>query len=157
MNKKILLFSLLVVTCFLMQAQVRRGVVEKTLKRGMVITEDTKIKKGIYKIDAGEGLDQPVIVIDGYRITVDFNNITLQGSNFAKSPDGFFGVAILVTSKSSNITIKNLKAKGYKVALLAREVTSLTVENCDFSYNYRQHLNSTQEKEDISDWMSYHH
>src|SRR4029077_14128218 len=29
--------------------------------------------------------------------------------------------------------------------------------NCDLSYNYRQHLNSSQEKEDISDWMSYHH
>ena len=25
-----------------------------------------------------------------------------------------------------------------------------------FSYNYRQHLNSTQEKEDISDWLSHH-
>lgn len=31
------------------------------------------------------------------------------------------------------------------------------LENCDFSYNYRPYLNSTPEKEDISDWMSYHH
>ena len=43
------------------------------------------------------------------------------------------------------------------MALLAKDVTSLTLENCDFSYNYRQHLNSTQENEDMSDWMSYHH
>ena len=55
-----------------------------------------------------------------------------------------------------NITIKNLKARGYKVALLARNVSNLTIDNCDFSYNYRQHLNSTQEKEDISDWLSHH-
>jgi hypothetical protein len=41
--------------------------------------------------------------------------------------------------------------------LLARNVEKLILENCDFSYNYRQHLNSTQEKEDMSDWMSYHH
>ena len=41
--------------------------------------------------------------------------------------------------------------------MLARNVEKLTLDNCDLSYNYRQHLNSTQEKEDISDWMSYHH
>ena len=39
---------------------------------------------------------------------------------------------------------------------MAIGVENLTLDNCDFSYNYRQHLNSTQEKEDISDWMSYH-
>lgn len=157
MNKKILFcLSLLIDACF-MHAQLHKPALEKILKKGMVITEDTKIKKGVYKLDASQDLDHPVIVIDGYRITVDFNNVTLQGSNSAKKPDEFSGVAIIITSKSSNITIKNLKAKGYKVALLAEDVTSLTVENCDFSYNYRQHLNSAQEKEDISDWMSYHH
>ena len=157
MNKKIVFFSVLLMKCCLIQAQIRKPVGEKMLKRGMVITEDTKIKKGVYKLDAGRDFDPPVILIDGYRITVDFNNVTLQGSNSRKKPDDFFGVAIIISSKSSNITIKNLKVKGYKVALLAKDVTSLTVENCDFSYNYRQHLNSTQEKEDISDWMSYHH
>ena len=156
MNKKIVCFSVLLIQCCLVQAQVRKPVGEKILKQGMVITEDTKIKKGIYKLDTSHDLDHPVIVIDGYRITVDFNNVTLQGSNTTKKPDEFFGVAIIISSKSSNITIKNLKVKGYKVALLAKDVTSLTVENCDFSYNYRQHLNSTQEKEDVSDWMSYH-
>lgn len=45
-------------------------------------------------------------------------------------------------------------AKGYKVTLLARNTDGLKIENCDFSYNYRQYLNSTQEKEDISDWIS---
>jgi parallel beta-helix repeat protein len=157
MNKKIVFLSLLMMTCCLIHAQVRKPVVEKILKKGMVITSDAKIKKGLYKLDAGHDLEHPVILIDGYRITVDFNNITLQGSNSTKKPDEFFGVAIIISSNSSNITIKNLKVKGYKVALLAKDVTSLTVENCDFSYNYRQHLNSTQEKEDISDWMSYHH
>jgi parallel beta-helix repeat protein len=130
----------------------------------MVITENTRIKKAVYKLDASQDFDQPVILIEGYRITVDFNNATLQGSNSnlpagrqGKNPDEFFGVAIIVSSKSTHVTIKNLKARGYKIALLARDVTSLTLENCDFSYNYRQHLNSTQEKEDVSDWMSYHH
>ena len=123
----------------------------------MVITSDTKIKKAVYKLDAFQNSSEPVILIEGYRVTVDFNNATLQGSNSKKNPDEFFGVAILISSHSTNVTIKNLKVKGYKVALLAKDVTSLTLENCDFSYNYRQHLNSTQEKEDMSDWMSYHH
>ena len=40
---------------------------------------------------------------------------------------------------------------------MAKGIEGLVIENCDFSYNYRQHLNSTQQKEDLSDWMSYHH
>ena len=72
-----------------------------------------------------------------------------------KNPDEFFGVAVIIKG-GKNITLKNLKAKGYKVALLARDVSNLTIEHCDLSYNYRQHLNSTQEKEDISDWLSHH-
>jgi parallel beta-helix repeat protein len=39
---------------------------------------------------------------------------------------------------------------------MAVGVDSLKMENCDFSYNYRQRLKSTWEKEDLSDWMYYH-
>jgi len=158
MNKKILLCAVLMAVFFFSHAQ------EKALVKGMIITMNTKIKKAIYKFDAYQNPDQPLILIEGYNITVDFNNATLKGSNAnpsagrqGKNPDEFFGLAILISSKSNHVTIKNLKVRGYKIALLAKDVTSLTLENCDFSYNYRQHLNSTQEKEDISDWMSYHH
>jgi len=158
MNKKMMLCSVLMFVCYVLNAQVpKNSYGEKGLKRGMIITENTKIKKAIYKLDAFENPDQPVILIEGYNITVDFNHATLRGSNTKKSPDEFFGVAIIISSKSNRVTIKNLNAKGYKVALFAKDVTSITLENCDFSYNYRQHLNSTQEKEDVSDWMSYHH
>lgn len=122
----------------------------------MSIKHSIKIKKTIYKIDAFENLEQPVIIIEGNNLTVDFNNAILKGSNSKKNPDEFFGIAILIRN-SRNITIKNLKARGYKVALLGRNTENLAVDNCDFSYNYRQHLNSTQEKEDISDWLSHHH
>ncbi len=158
MNKKILVVLIFTSMSFVLDAQPRKSpAIEKPLKKGMVITEDTKIKKAVYKLDAYQNADQPVILIEGYRVTVDFNNATLQGSNTTKDPDEFFGVAIIISSHSTNVTIKNLKVKGYKIALFAKGVTSLTLENCDLSYNYRQHLNSTQEKEDISDWMSYHH
>ncbi|MEJ0106284.1 MAG: hypothetical protein WDO19_28665 [Bacteroidota bacterium] len=110
----------------------------------------------MYKIDGNDNLAQPVILIEGNNITVDFKNAILKGSNTHKNPDEFFGVAVLIQN-SKKVTVKNLTVKGFKVAVIARNVDELVLENCDFSYNYRQHLNSTQEKEDISDWMSYHH
>ena len=80
----------------------------------------------------------------------------LKGSNKKTNPDDFFGIGIIIKN-SKNVTIKNLKVSGYKVGLMATNVEQLTLDSCDLSYNYRQHLNSTQEKEDVSDWMSYHH
>ena len=156
MTKKIILLSLIIASCFYGTAQ------EKPLTKGLKISKSTKIKKQIYKLDAPGSMEEGVIVIEGNNITVDFNNSVLRGSNTnlpagrqGKNPDEFFGVAILIKG-GRNITIKNLKAKGYKVALLARDVSNLTIENCDLSYNYRQHLNSSPEKEDISDWLSHH-
>jgi len=154
MTKKTITLLIITFACFGIFAQ------EKSISKGMRITKTTKIKKQVYKLDAYQKMDQAVVIIEGENITVDFNNAILQGSNTnlgtGKNPDEFFGIAVLIRN-SKKITIKNLKAKGYKVALLAKDVESLTIENCDFSYNYRPRLNSTQEKEDISDWMSYHH
>lgn len=139
-------------TCFVLYAQTTG---EKPLVKGMKITKTTKVRKGVYRIDAPADAEKATIIIEGNDITIDFNNAELKGSNKTNKPDEFFGIGIFI-SNSMNVTIKNLKARGYKMALLAKNVEKLTLDNCDFSYNYRQHLNSTQEKEDISDWMSYH-
>jgi hypothetical protein len=149
MKKSIAGIFIFIFTSFLCQAQ------EISLRKGLTITKSSKIKKGTYKLDGFDSLNKPVIVIEGNNITVDFNNVVLKGSNRKQNPDDFFGVAIQIKN-GRNITIKNLTARGYKVALVAKNIEGLKIENCDFSYNYRQHLNSTQEKEDISDWMSYH-
>jgi parallel beta-helix repeat protein len=145
-------FFLFLITLFFLHC----SQAQEKIQSGMTITHSVKFKKGVYKIDAADNLEQPVIIVEGKNITIDFNNAILQGSNSKKNPNEFFGVAVLIRN-SQNVTIKNLKAKGYKVALLARNTENLTIDNCDFSYNYRQHLNSTQEKEDISDWLSHHH
>lgn len=128
---------------------------EKSLLAGIKLTKSTKIKKANYNLDASSDQSKSLVLIEGDNITIDFSNCTLQGSNKTQNPDEFFGIAILVRN-SKNVTIKNLKARGYKVALMARNVTGLILDHCDLSYNYRPHLNSTQEKEDVSDWMSYH-
>lgn len=129
---------------------------QTVLAKGMVITKSVKIKKASYNLDAYDSLNKSAIVIEGNNIVVDFGNSVLNGNTKKLTPDQFIGVAIIIKD-SRNVTIKNLTAKGYKVAIIAKNISGLKIENCDFSYNYRQHLNSTQEKEDISDWLSHHH
>jgi parallel beta-helix repeat protein len=128
---------------------------EKVLTPGMKINRSVKIKKAVYQLNAGKPANVPVIIIEGKNITIDFNNAELRGSNDKILPDQFLGTAIEIRN-STNVTIKNLKARGYKIGLRATNVETLVLDNCDLSYNYRQHLNSTQQREDISDWMSYH-
>src|SRR5436190_2179779 len=127
MNKKILVISILL-TGFLFS-----GAQEKLLTKGMKISKSVKIKKAIYKLDAADSLNKPVILVEGNNITIDFNNCILKGSNSKKNPDEFFGVAVLIHN-SNHVTIKNLKARGYKVALMAKDVVDLTIQNCDLSY-----------------------
>ncbi|HZX59615.1 MAG TPA: right-handed parallel beta-helix repeat-containing protein, partial [Mucilaginibacter sp.] len=56
-----------------------------------------------------------------------------------------------------NITLKNVSIKGFKVGLMAHGINALKIINSNFSYNFRQHLNSTRQMEDLADWQSYHH
>src|SRR5204863_10026899 len=88
-------------------------------------------------------------------IVVDFNGAELKGSNDKEFPNEFYGCAILI--KGRNIVLKNANIRGFKVAVMARDVDNLSIENCNFSYNYRQKLHSNRLREDVSDWMSYHH
>ena len=126
------------------------------LQAGMVVATDITVAPGTYQLEGADSLDQPLIIIEGNDITVDFNNAELNGAAEGKLPDQFSGLAILVRN-SHRATIRNLTAKGYKVALMAENSDSLLIENCNFSYNYRQHLQSTREREDLADWLSYHH
>jgi hypothetical protein len=64
------------------------------------------------------------------------------------------GTGIIIQGK--NITVRNLKIHGYKVAIAALGADGLVLENVDASFNWKQHLLSTDEKEDLVDWMSYH-
>jgi parallel beta-helix repeat protein len=125
------------------------------LKRGMLITSSVTIKKELYRF---KGFDDPgkgVIVISGKHIVVDFNGAVLQGSPDDTRPDAFYGVALYI-KEGTDVTIKNARIRGYKIAMLGRDAQRLTIENCDLSNNFRQHLNSDRFREDLSDWQSYH-
>lgn len=125
------------------------------LKPGMIITRSMTIRPQEYAFNASTRLKEPLILIKGNNITLDFQGATLRGSNDRKWPDEFYGLAIRVEN-SFNVEIKNLNVHGYKVGLLAENVDSLQLSDADFSYNYRQRLKSTREEEDLSDWMSFH-
>ena len=147
MVKKILLCLILPVLVTGVNAQ------KKKLFAGKQITRSLTIRKGVYQIAGNAG--KPLIEIAGDNITVDFSQAVLKGRINEKTPDLFSGTAIYIRG-GRNITIKNLVVRGYKVAVLAENTENLRIEHCDFSYNFRQHLNSTPEKEDVSDWLSYH-
>ncbi|MEO7764275.1 MAG: right-handed parallel beta-helix repeat-containing protein, partial [Ferruginibacter sp.] len=125
------------------------------LTKGMIISSSVKVKKGNYSINGFDSLNRPVILIKGDNITVDFDNALLQGSTDKQLSNQFYGLAILI--KGNNITLKNARITGYKIALMAEGCKGLTIENSDLSYNYRQQLQSNWLHEDVSDWMSYHH
>ncbi|MBK7434903.1 MAG: right-handed parallel beta-helix repeat-containing protein [Chitinophagaceae bacterium] len=125
------------------------------LRPGMVINRSVLIKKGVYRFNGQLSLEKPVILIQGNNITIDFNKCVLQGSTDKQWPNEFYGLAILV--RGDNITLKNVVVKGYKVAIMADSCKGLVIEHCDASYNYRQHLQSNWMREDLSDWMSFHH
>jgi len=100
----------------------------------MRISKTTKIIRAVYRINAPTDTSKTLILIEGDNIVIDFNNAELSGSKGLKNPDEFFGVAILIRN-SRNVTIRNLKVRGFKVAVMARNTNNLILENCDFSYN----------------------
>jgi hypothetical protein len=126
---------------------------EIRLTKGLVITESCVVAKDNYSLLSSTEKDI-CITISGENLVVDFQNAELRGAKEGVLPDQFLGRAIVIVGK--NITLKNARARGYKIALYAEGVEGLTLENCDFSYNYRPRLRSTREREDLSDWLSYH-
>ncbi|MFN0176941.1 MAG: right-handed parallel beta-helix repeat-containing protein [Saprospiraceae bacterium] len=127
---------------------------EIPLSKGLIITESCKVAPGKYVI-APTPEKETCIIISGENLVIDFQNAEMRGAIEGVLPNLFSGTAILI--KGKNITLKNARARGYKIALYAEAVEGLTLENCDFSYNYRPRLRSIREREDFSDWLSYHH
>ncbi len=127
------------------------------LKAGMLITTSVTVNQHTYNLNGSADLSKPLIVIEGHDIVVDFNKAILQGSNDKTRPDEFYGLSVFIKKGSKNITVKNAVIHGFKIAIMADSIENLTIDDCDLGYNYRQHLQSNREREDISDWMSYHH
>ncbi|MEQ1821396.1 MAG: right-handed parallel beta-helix repeat-containing protein [Fimbriimonadaceae bacterium] len=126
------------------------------LTQNLVISKSATVAKNTYVLSSSdENARTGAITIKGDNLTIDFAGATLRGSSPEAEPDQRRGTGIYV--EGSNITIKNLRVHGFKVGLAARNCPNLRVIGGDLSYNWKQHLGSTIEKEDSADWMSYHH
>jgi nitrous oxidase accessory protein NosD len=125
------------------------------LKAGQTISKSVVVSGKVYRFpSASEDGTQGVITVRGDNITVDFGGATLEGTPQSVEPDQRRGTAVFVQGK--NVTLKNLKARGYKLAIVARNCPGIKVINCDLSYNWKQRLLSTLDREDGADWMSFH-
>ncbi|MCL4285599.1 MAG: right-handed parallel beta-helix repeat-containing protein [Fimbriimonadaceae bacterium] len=126
------------------------------LQPGMVIRGSARVVAKVYEFaNAADDAQSSAIRIQGDGIVVDFGGATLRGTGEDVDPDRRKGTALIV--EGSNVTVKNLKARGYRIGLFARGVRGLKVLDCDFSYGYKPRLLSTLDREDGADWMSYHH
>jgi hypothetical protein len=137
-----------------------------TLRTGIVIRKSCVVKGDTYLLGVGETsgkandetiplFPRSAVRIEGSNLVVDFHGATIEGTSTDTDPDKRRGLGIRVSG--SNITIKNARVRGYRVGLLAQNCPGLKLIDCDFSYNWKQRLRSTLQKEDESDWQSYHH
>lgn len=118
------------------------------------LAQTVPTKPGEYLKPSDVNLQTPAYSISGKDVTLDFKGVVLRGTSKTVDPDQRKGIGVRVSG--SNITIKNLTVAGYKVAILAENCQNLKLINCDVSWNWKQKLGSTPEKEDLNDWMSFH-
>jgi parallel beta-helix repeat protein len=121
---------------------------------GIEIHRSVRIQPETYRV--ADTSDAGVLIVKADNITIDLNGAELVGSADGAAPDAFSGFGI-VSDGHSNITIKNGKIRGFKVAVYVRGGANVVVEDCDVSHNYRMRLKSTPEREDASDWLWPHY
>ena len=131
----------------------------------LVISHSGRIPAKTYFLPSQEGIVaagtesiptfQPAVIVRGDNLVVDFAGSVFRGSAQTAWPNHRQGLGIRV--EGNNITLKNLQVHGYKVGLLAQNCRNLKILDSDFSYNWKQRLASTPEREDEGDWMSFHH
>jgi hypothetical protein len=126
---------------------------EVELTAGMVIDRSVRIRPGAYHLPS-DSLT-PAVTIRGSNIVVEFGGAELAGAAGDADPDGFDGVGILIDG-GRDVTLRNARVRGYRVAVLARGVTRLLLDGNDVSHNWKPRLYSGIEKESLADWLSYH-
>lgn len=134
-------------------APVARDTVQ--MQAGLVITRSTTLRPapGPLKPDAG---DSVVIRVRGNDIVVDFDGAELAGSEPGTPPDGRSGYGLMIEG-GRNITVRRARIHGFRIAILARGVSNLVIEETDVSDNWAPRLWSGTGHESLADWLYYHH
>lgn len=145
----VLVLSTAVVSPLLVGEQARVA-----LQAGMVIDRSVTVRPGVYRLGS-PSTDTPAIVIRGRDVVLEMSGVEMVGSSDGVEPDTFRGLAILVDG-GERVTVRGARIRGYKVGILARNVTGLQLTGNDVSHNWKQRLYSRVERESLVDWMSYH-
>lgn len=107
---------------------------ELSVSRGMVIRESGTIRSGTYLIPGIESEDGVVMTILGRDITLDFQGAVIQGASDQGSGNPQTGIGICL-DQASNVTIKNLTLKGYRVGLQCKSCEGLVLDHVDLDGN----------------------
>ena len=118
-----------------------------------VIAASATFRSGRYQIEDAD--DDGVLHVRGDDLTLDFQGATLAGAADETPPDRFRGRGIVIED-SANVTLKNLKLRGFKLGVYVRNCRNLVIEGCDLSDNYKQRLLSTPQAENGADWLFGH-
>lgn len=94
------------------------------------------------------------LIIEGDDLVVDLSGSPLVGAAAGTPGDRRVGTGIVV--RGQGITLRHARVSGYHIGIHADGVDGLVLEDCDVSGNFRQHLGSTAEVEDSSDWLYPH-
>ncbi|GMV05085.1 MAG: hypothetical protein AMXMBFR53_13650 [Gemmatimonadota bacterium] len=122
---------------------------------GMVVTGDTRIAPGAYRVDGPASLDSALIVVRGSDLTLDLTGVRLVGLARDGDPDQARGVAIRVDG-GENVVIRGGTLRGYRFGVLARGTRGLALFENDLSYGWRPRLFSQVGHESLMDWLSFH-
>jgi parallel beta-helix repeat protein len=93
----------------------------------IIVTKDTTLEKN--------ALLNAKIIIKASHVTIDGNGATLVGPGKAGDLKTFVGNAIEADG-CSNVTLLNIKAKGWQSGLVAQNGQGWRIEGCNFSENY---------------------
>jgi parallel beta-helix repeat protein len=97
--------------------------------REIVVTKDTKLEKN--------ALLNARIIIKASHVTLDGNGATLVGQAKSGNLKSFESAGAGIRAEGcSNITIRNIKVKGFATGLAISDAKAWTIEDCDFSDNY---------------------
>jgi parallel beta-helix repeat protein len=101
----------------------------ETALREIVVTHDMVLEQ--------DALVAARLVVRASHVTLDGHGATLVGpgqTNNLKALESA-GIGVLIEG-ATDVTVKNLKARGFATGLVVRQAQAVTVSDCDFSDNY---------------------
>jgi len=95
------------------------------------------------------------VLVDEVEVVFEEGSV-LRGAASDAPRDGLQGIGIRVEG-ARGVTLRGVRAEGFRCAVLARDAAGLTVEDGRFARNFAQRLRSRPEAEDGADWLWPHH